>query len=148
MARNSPADGAEVIISVAQVQIAQNDPLKIIVFMAASTFVLALVIFAVGSIGARNRPSAWRVLATAGAISGVGILLGKYGENFGLSWVVYYTLPALATIFLPPLVFDWRLRRSAACVVLALLSAPLIHAAFFYGLGWSEYMPFLRLPPL
>lgn len=135
-------------VALAPIPIEQNDPLKIIVFMAASTFVLALVIFAVGSIGNKDRPDAWRVLATSAVISVVGIFLGKYGENFGLSWVVYYTLPALATIFLPPLVFHWHLGRSAAYVALAFMSAPLIHAAFFYGLGWSEYMPFLHLPPL
>jgi hypothetical protein len=29
---------------------------------------------------------------------------------------------------------------------MALLSAPLIHIVFFYAFGWSEYMPFLKLP--
>jgi hypothetical protein len=75
-------------------------------------------------------------------------LFGKYGANTGLSFVVYYAVPALATVFIPPMVFGWSAWRSAAYVVLALVSAPLIHAAFFSGLSWSEYMPFLSLPPL
>lgn len=89
-----------------------------------------------------------RALAIAAVISVVGVFFGKYGANFGLPFWIYYTVPALATVVIPPLVFGWRLGRSAVYVLLAFLSAPLIHAAFFYALGWNEYMPFLELPPL
>ena len=33
-------------------------------------------------------------------------------------------------------------------VLLSFLSAPLIHVAFAFFLGWNEYMPFLPVPSL
>lgn len=81
-------------------------------------------------------------------VSVVGILIAKYGANFGLPWQVYYTVPMLATVLAPPIAFRFALCRAALYVVLAFSTAPLIHAAFFYGAGWGDDMPFLRLPPL
>jgi hypothetical protein len=81
-------------------------------------------------------------------ISVIGILFAKYGANFGLPWWVYYTLPMLATVFVPPLVLRFALWRAVIYVLLAFATAPLIHATFFYVLGWADYKPFLRLPAL
>jgi hypothetical protein len=39
-----------------------------------------------------------------------------------------------------------RCRPAHVYLVLAFAAAPLVHAALFYGLGWDEYMPFLKLP--
>jgi hypothetical protein len=39
-------------------------------------------------------------------------------------------------------------RRVALYLLLALLSAPLIHVLFSFFLGWHEYMPFLPVPGL
>lgn len=115
-------------------------------YMAASTLVLIGAIYA-ASAGRRSPAvSFWRAALLASAISVCGILLGKFGENFGLPWQIYYTVPALATIVLPPLVFRFSLWRTLLYLLLAFAAAPLVHAAFFYGLGWDEYMPFLRLP--
>jgi hypothetical protein len=130
------------------VQIEPTDITHITAFMIASAAVLALVILIVDSVGRQNRPNVLRAFATAAAISVVGILFGKFGANWGFSWVVYYTIPALATIFLPPLIFRWSWARGAIYMALAFATAPLIHAAFFYTLGWAEYLPFLSLPPL
>lgn len=115
-------------------------------YMAASTIVLIGAIYAAGA--KRDSPALrfWQVTLLASAISVCGILLGKFGENFGLPWQVYYSVPALATIVLPPLVFKFSIWRTVFYLVLAFAAAPLVHAAFFYGLGWDEYMPFLKLP--
>ncbi|MFZ2028888.1 MAG: hypothetical protein WAU68_01150 [Vitreimonas sp.] len=125
-----------------------HDAFKILVFVVASTLMLAAVIVFSAGLG-RGKPPRWlAALGIAFAVSAIGILFAKYGENFGLPWWIYYTAPMLATILIPPLAFRLALWRAGAYVLLAFATAPLIHAAFFYGLGWREYMPFLRLPTL
>ncbi|MGO4383434.1 hypothetical protein [Specibacter sp. RAF43] len=88
------------------------------------------------------------VAAVSFTVVVAGMLFGKYGLLLGLPWWIYYPLPALATILLPPLVFRMAWKGTAAYLVLAALSAPLIHAVFSFFLGWHEYMPFLRVPSL
>ena len=76
------------------------------------------------------------------------MLFGKYGASCGLPWWIYYPVPALVTMLLPPLLFKISTKRTMIYVVLAALSAPLIHAMFAFFLGWDEYMPFLPVPSL
>lgn len=123
-----------------------SDPQRIPYYIAASTLVMAgAIALAAGLRG--GRPLRWTpVLVVAGLVSLVGVLLAKYGANFGLPWWIYYTIPMLATVLLPPLFFRFDGARTAAYLVLAFLSAPLIHVLFFYALGWGDYMPFLHLP--
>jgi hypothetical protein len=78
----------------------------------------------------------------------LGMVLGKNGNQFGLPWWIYYPVPALITIILPPVVFRTSPRRTLAYVAAALLSAPLIHVVFAFLLGWNEYMPFIPIPSL
>ena len=77
-----------------------------------------------------------------------GMLFGKYGATFGLPWWIYYPVPALITILLPPFVFRMHGKRIALYLLLALISAPLIHVLFAFFLGWNEYMPFIPIPSL
>ena len=126
----------------------ESDPARIPFYMAASTLVLAAVIVGAARVGG-GRALGWLpALIAALIISVIGILFAKYGANFGLPWWIYYTVPMLATVFGPPLVFRFALWRALLYVLLAFVTAPLIHAAFFYALGWGDYMPFLRLPPV
>jgi hypothetical protein len=125
-----------------------GDLVRLLAYMLASTLVLALVIASVGGLRGGRAPGWPAALGIALLISVVGILFGKYGENFGLPWWIYYTVPMLATVLIPPLAFRFALWRAALYVVLAFATAPLIHAAFFYALGWGDFMPFLTLPPL
>lgn len=125
-----------------------SDPHRVPYYIAASTLVLtAVIVFAARLRG--GRPLGWApIFVVAGLVSLVGVLFAKYGANFGLPWWIYYTIPMLATVVLPPLVFRFGGARTATYLVLAFLSAPLIHALFFYGLGWGDYMPFVHLPRL
>jgi hypothetical protein len=75
-----------------------------------------------------------------------GMFFGRYGLQFGLPWWIYYPIPALVTILLPPLVVTMGTRRTILCLVLAAISAPLIHVLFALLLGWNEYMPFIPVP--
>jgi hypothetical protein len=124
----------------------ESDPGRIPVYVLASSIVLTLVILLAGSLrGGRAPHWAWAALAAA-AISAIGILVAKFGVGFGLPWQVYYSVPMLATVLIPPIAFRFSFWRAAAYIALAFATAPLIHAAFLYGLGWADYMPFLRLP--
>jgi hypothetical protein len=109
---------------------------------------MTAVILIAGRVSGGGGPN-WRpALGVAFLISLIGIGFAKYGANFGLPWWIYYTAPMLATVLIPPVAFSFTFPRSLFYVALAFISAPLIHAGFFYVLGWADYMPFLRLPPL
>jgi hypothetical protein len=126
----------------------ESDPTRIPFYVVASTLLLAAVIVFAGRVRSGGGPG-WRsALGIALIISVIGILVAKYGANVGLPWWIYYTVPMLATVLIPPLTFRFSLWRAALYVALAFATAPLIHAAFFYTLGWPDYMPFLRLPPI
>ena len=77
-----------------------------------------------------------------------GMVFGKYGATAGLPWWLYYPVPMLITVLLPPLVLRLNKRKTAAYLVLSFLSAPLIHVLFSFFLGWTEYMPFWKIPSL
>jgi hypothetical protein len=126
----------------------ESDPARIPFYMAASTLLLAGVIVFAGRLHAGSAPRWIWALAVALIVSVIGILFAKYGANFGLPWWVYYTAPMLATLLIPPLAFRFPLWRALIYVLLAFATAPLIHAVFFYSLGWADYMPFLALPAL
>jgi len=75
-----------------------------------------------------------------------GMLFGKYGATYGLPWWLYYPIPMLITVFLPPLVLGFKTQQTILYLVLSFLSAPFIHALFSFFLGWTEYMPFWKIP--
>lgn len=95
-----------------------------------------------------NRPRTAAVLAVAGIVVVGGMLFAKFGNNAGLPWWIYYTVPALATLALPPATFAFSGKELAQYLVLAFLSSPAIHVAFSFLLGWHEYMPFIPVPSL
>ena len=74
-----------------------------------------------------------------------GMLFGKYGANAGLPWWIYYTVPMLMTIILPPLVLKFNRQKTIFYLVLSFISAPFIHVFFSFFLGWTEYMPFWKI---
>ena len=76
----------------------------------------------------------------------VGMLFGKYGQNFGLPWWVYYPVPMLMNVLLPPLVLKMNRKQTVVYLVLSFLSAPFIHAFFSFFFNWTEYMPFWKIP--
>ncbi|BCT92496.1 hypothetical protein LYSHEL_15200 [Lysobacter helvus] len=86
------------------------------------------------------------VVGVAAIVVVGGMMFAKFGNNSGLPWWIYYTVPALATLLLPPFAFKFSRRELAWYLVLAFLSSPAIHAVFSFVLGWHEYMPFLPVP--
>jgi len=78
----------------------------------------------------------------------IGMLFGKYGAQMGLKWWIYYPVPMLMNVLLPPFILKMNLRKTLLYLFLSFLSAPLIHALFSFFLGWTEYMPFWRIPSI
>ena len=95
-----------------------------------------------------RQPPLAAVLAVAVTVVVGGMLFAKQAQNAGWPWWIYYTVPALATLVLPPAIFRFSGKELRRYLVLAFLSAPAIHASFSFLLGWHDYMPFLPVPSL
>ena len=95
-----------------------------------------------------HRPRLAAVLTVAFIVVVCGMIFAKFGNNAGLPWWIYYTVPALVTLVLPPVVFRFSGKELAKYVLLAFLSSPVIHVAFSFFLDWHEYMPFIPVPSL
>ncbi|MCE9628065.1 MAG: hypothetical protein K8R56_09125 [Candidatus Eisenbacteria bacterium] len=93
-------------------------------------------------------PELFPLLMVAAVVVAGGMSFARWGQNTGLPWGLYYTIPAALTWCVPP--FVWRMRRGETVryLVLSVLSAPAIHVTFALVLGWKEYMPFLPVPSL
>lgn len=91
-------------------------------------------------------------MATSAALAMVVVVGGMYfavwGQQAGWPWWVYYTVPALTTLLLPPMALQMSGREVLTYCTLAFLSSPVIHVLFSLLLDWHEYMPFLRVPSL
>ena len=94
------------------------------------------------------KPTWLRIVAVAMIVVPGGMVFARWGATTGLTWWVYYTVPALATLLVPPVAFRMARIEAAEYFVLALLMAPVIHTGFSVFLGWKEYMPFLPVPSL
>ena len=77
-----------------------------------------------------------------------GMVFAKYGNNFGMPWWIYYTVPALLTLFLPTVVLRMGRGEAIPYLCLSFLVSPAIHITFSLLLGWKEYMPFIPIPSL
>jgi hypothetical protein len=121
-------------------------PERFSVFVAVSF----LVFVAVLSFVLRKRsPLPWPVvLALALVVVVGGMLFARWGQNSGLPWWIYYAVPAVATLLLPPVALRMSRREVATYLPLALLMAPVIHMFFAFVFGWPEYMPFIPVPSL
>ena len=95
-----------------------------------------------------QRPRTLMVMAVAGIVVVGGMVFAKLGNNAGLPWWIYYTVPALTTLLLPPTVFKFHRKELLQYLVLAFLSSPVIHMVFSFLFDWHEYMPFIRVPSL
>lgn len=77
-----------------------------------------------------------------------GMVFAKTGQNAGWPWWIYYTVPMLLTVFLPPLYFKMIRREIPEYLLMSFLSAPVLHLFFSFFVGWKDYMPFLDVPSL
>lgn len=115
------------------------------VMVLASLVVFGLVIYVVrGREHFRQRRAV--ILRLALVVVVIGMAMGKYGAGLGLPWWIYYPVPMLMNVMIPPIVLGLDRRQTVLYLVLSAMSAPFIHASFSFLLGWHEYMPFWRVP--
>jgi hypothetical protein len=116
---------------------------RFVVFMVAA-FLLFVAVLRFTVRERKRRPS----LATN---SGLGLIVVVFGMLFAryshitiprLPWEIYYGVPALTTILLPPLWLRMSRREIMQYLPLAWLMAPAIHVVFSIFAGWHDYMPF------
>jgi hypothetical protein len=117
------------------------------VFVLASFVVFVLVLRVVLRRRA-IRPKWSRILAAAVVVVAGGMVFARWGASSGLPWLLYYTIPALVTLVVPPALFRLKRAETVEYLVLAFFMAPTVHVAFSFLLGWKEYMPFLPVPSL
>ena len=87
-------------------------------------------------------------MAVAAVVVVGGMVFAKYGSNAGLPWWIYYPVPAVATLVVPPVAFKLYGKELLQYLVLAFLSSPAIHVAFSFLFDWHDYMPFIPVPSL
>ena len=116
-------------------------PIMIMVSFVAFYFIIRLVLGKTDFIEKRNLVS----ILVIGIVS-IGMLMGKYGAQIGLPWWIYYPVPMLMTVLLPPIILKMNPGKTALYIILSFLSAPVIHSFFSFFLGWNEYMPFWKIP--
>jgi len=120
-------------------------PLHFVVFVAVS----ALVFIGVLLWTLRHRFTAPNLALVAGVafvVVVVGMCFAKVGAGQGLAWPVYYGVPALTTLALPPVAFRMHRGEYIRYVSLAFMSSPVIHLVFSFFVGWHEYLPFWHIP--
>ncbi len=93
-------------------------------------------------------PRLKKLVTVASVVVLGGMFFARFGAQSGLPWWIYYTVPMLLTVSLPPIVFSMTTRETLLYIVMAFLSAPAIHTLFSVLFGWKEYMPFLPIPSL
>lgn len=117
------------------------------VFVLAS-FVAFLLLLKVILAKRSVQPSLVSLLWVSAVVVGGGMLFAKVAANSALPTWVYYGVPAVATLVLPPIVFGMRRGEVAAYLCAASLLPAVIHLGFSLVLGWKEYLPFWVVPSL
>lgn len=111
----------------------------IMIFVSFLVFILVIRIV-LGKLEFFNKKRLVLILSVIVII--IGMLIGKYGANWGLKWWIYYPIPMLMNVLLPPIVLKMNFQKTLWYLGLSILSAPIIHIMFSKILGWTEYMPF------
>lgn len=118
--------------------------LRFTIMIVASLILFYFVIWVVlGKSGFREQLKAIVMLSLTVVV--LGMLIGKYGANLGLPWWIFYSVPMLMNVLLPPFVLRMGLVRTPVYLFLSLLSAPLIHVFFSWVFHWPEYLPFWKI---
>lgn len=125
-----------------------SDTQRFIIFIAAA-FVVFIAVLRFSVRNRANKPPLRHTYAVGIVVVIIGMCFARYTHLAlpNLSWLVYYGVPALTTVFLPPLWLRMSRRETAWYLPLAWLTAPAIHLFFSYFVGWHDYMPFpIRIP--
>lgn len=119
------------------------DLARFVVFMTFA-FLLFVVLLHFTIRKRKKKPTTVVIIAIGIIVVIFGMLFARYSHiAFGhLPWEIYYGLPALMTVLLPPLWLRMSKREFMEYLPLAWLIAPIIHVFFSFFVGWHDYMPF------
>src|SRR5687768_2928103 len=93
------------------------------VFVLVSLFAFIAILYFVTR-GREYRPHKATSAAVALLIVVGEMVFAKFGNNAGLPWWIYYTVPALVTFALPPALFNFSGKELRQYLVLAVVSSP------------------------
>lgn len=115
--------------------------------MAAVTYIAFLCVIRL-IIGSQYKAKSF-LINIIGMITVYGsFLISRYGNFLRLSVWLYYVLPVLLTVFLPPLALKMKSDQTLKYLAFSLLAVPVIHLVFSFLLGWGEFLPFIKIPSL
>jgi hypothetical protein len=119
------------------------DIARFVVFMAAA-FLLFVVLLQFTVRKRKTKPTPETTVAIGFIVVVLGMLFARYSHLAfpRLPWVIYYGVPALTTILLPPLSLRMSRHEVLQYLPLAWVTAPVIHVLFSLLVGWHDYMPF------
>ncbi len=75
-----------------------------------------------------------------------GFIVGVYGSVMHLPAFLIYAVPVLLVVMLPTLSLKMNSDQILKYLVLAILALPFLHAFFSFFLGWSQLIPYLKIP--
>lgn len=75
-------------------------------------------------------------------------LVTKYGNFLELPPYIYYALPAVLTVCVPPLTLRMKSDQVLKYLALSIVAVPFIHLFFSFFLGWGDLVPFIKIPSL
>jgi hypothetical protein len=114
-----------------------------VVFMVVSMLAMSAVVQGALALR-RTQPSLVLLSGLCALTLLIAQVLANSASNSRWPWPVYSSLAAL---LLPPVLYRMTGPELVRYEVLASLSSPAIHLAFSFCFGWSEYLPFWRVPP-
>jgi hypothetical protein len=118
------------------------------IFMAVTLIVfVGILLFVMRKRSVRPSPLAIGLISLVVVIG--GMLFAKLGNNAGWPVWIYYAIPALTTLVLPPIALRMAPRTELwQYLILAFASSPVIHVGFSFLVGWHDYLPFFYVPAL
>ncbi len=115
--------------------------------MAAVTYMAFLCVIRL-IIGSQYKAKSF-LINIIGMITVYGsLLISRYGNFLRLPPWLYYVLPLLLTVFLPPLSLKLKSDQTLKYLAFSILAVPVIHLCFSFLLGWGEFLPFIKVPSL
>jgi hypothetical protein len=60
-----------------------------------------------------------QIIVLAMVVVVFGMLLGKYGATYNLPWWLYYPIPMLITVMLPPLILKLKTQKTIVYLLLS-----------------------------
>lgn len=117
------------------------------IVMAAVTYLAFLCVIRI-IMGSQYKAKSF-LINVIGMVTVYGsLLISRYGNFLKLPIYIYYIIPVLLTVFLPPLSLKMKSDQTLKYLGYSLLAVPVIHLLFSFLLGWGEFLPFIKIPSL